>query len=504
MLGIKVSKIDFWDKQRIKNHQIEKYLQKGDFIFNSNIDSRLKRSKKSDSKKFQDILDKSLSIQTLNLDETAYLLSVSDSKNLEKMKEVAFKVKKKVYDNRIVTFAPLYLGNFCVNDCSYCGFRKSNKYTKRKVLSLAEIEAETKILAGQIGHKRLIVVYGEHPANDIDYMVDTIKTIYKVEAEVKVEGKSKNRVGQIRRVNVNAPPLAIEELKRLKGVGIGTYQVFQETYHRKTYQDVHPQGTIKSDYLWRLYVMHRALEAGVDDIGLGALFGLYDWRYEVMGLVAHNRELEKKFGIGAHTVSFPRLEPATNTPFTESPKYKVSDEDFKKLILVLRLSIPHAGMIITCRESPQIKKESIALGITQTDASSKIGIGSYSDRSDNQEGLRQQFLLSDTRSLEEVIQEFAKAGSITSFCTAGYRCGRTGECIMELLRAGKEGKFCKLNAVLTFREWLDDFASEETKKIAKKVINREIQEIKQTLPGVFPQFMEYYDRVKKGERDIYF
>lgn len=499
MISIKNQTINSWIKDRIKKDEVAKYLDNDiDFIASSDIETKLSASGKIDLGKLDEILAKSLSIKTLALEETAYLLAVSEPQALEKMKEASIKVKRKVYDNRIVTFAPLYLGNFCVNDCSYCGFRESNKYAKRKVLSLAEIEAETKILAGQIGHKRLIVVYGEHPANDIDYMLDTIQAIYNTKA------KTKRGLGQIRRVNVNAPPLSIEELKRLKGVGIGTYQVFQETYHRKSYQDVHPQGAIKSDYLWRLYVMHRALEAGVDDIGLGALFGLYDWRYEVMGLVAHNRELEEKFGVGAHTVSFPRLEPATNTPFTESPKYKVSDEDFKKLILVLRLSIPHAGMIITCRESPQIKKESIALGITQTDASSKIGIGSYSDRSDNQEGLRQQFLLSDTRSLEEVIQEFAKAGSITSFCTAGYRCGRTGECLMELLRAGKEGKFCKLNAVLTFREWLDDFASEETKTIAKKVINREIQEIKQALPGIFPQFMEYYDRVKNGERDIYF
>jgi 2-iminoacetate synthase len=316
--------------------------------------------------------------------------------------------------------------------------------------------------------------------------------------------KTKNGFGQIRRVNVNAPPFSIEELKKIKEAGIGTYQVFQETYHPDTYRMLHPENTIKGNYLWRLYCMHRALEAGIDDVGLGALFGLYDWKFEVMGLVAHNRELEKKFGIGAHTLSFPRLEPAANTPFTENPKHRVSDEYFRKLVLVLRLAVPYVGMIITCRETPQMKRESIALGITQTDASSKIGLGAYSEGIEGQDGLRQQFLLADTRSLDEMIREFAEMGYVTSFCTAGYRCGRTGECIMELLRSGKEGKFCKLNAVLTFREWLDDFASAETKKIAEPLLQKEIREISIIFPEIYLQFREYYERIAKGERDLYF
>ncbi len=498
-MEVKLTAQETWAEKRIKKDEIFKYFDGGkDFIDTGAIKATLAASRNPDPKKIKAILKKSLSIETLSLDETACLLNTEDPDLLDEMQEAALKVKKKVYDNRIVAFAPLYLGNFCVNDCLYCGFRHSNPEARRRVLSSEAIKAEAKVLAGQIGHKRLIAVYGEHPANDIDYMVDSIRTIYTVRE------KTRHGYGQIRRVNVNAPPLSVEELKRLKTAGIGTYQVFQETYHKTTYKQLHPPRTIKGNYFWRLYCMHRAFEAGIDDIGLGVLFGLYDWKFEVLGLAAHNRELEKKFGVGAHTISFPRLEPAENTPFTKNSPHQVSDANFKKLITVIRLAVPHTGMIITCRETPQIKRASLALGITQTDASSKIGIGAYSDKSKTQEGRRQQFLLADTRSLDAMIGEFAGMGIITSFCTAGYRCGRTGECIMGLLKTGAEGKFCKLNAVLTFREWLDDFASAETKKIAEEVINQEIEEIAKTIPAAFPQFMEYYHRIKKGERDLYF
>lgn len=250
--------------------------------------------------------------------------------------------------------------------------------------------------------------------------------------------------------------------------------------------------------------MHRALEAGIDDVGIGVLFGLYDWRFEVMGLLYHARELEKRFGIGPHTVSFPRLEPAFNTPFVQRTEYRVSDDDFKKLIAVIRLAVPYTGMIITAREPKEIRQEMIKFGCTQTDASTKIGVGAYSDRYSQQEAERQQFLLGDTRSLDEVIREFAQMGYITSFCTAGYRCGRTGKCIMELLRKGKEAKYCKLNAILTFREWLDDFASSETKEVGEKLIAKEMDEVKKQIPSVYPKLLEYYQRIENGERDLYF
>jgi len=313
---------DSWASKRVKKEEISRYIDKGtDFINDSQIDNKLIVSEKPDRKRIEDILAKSLAIETLTLDETAYLLNVNAPAILEKMSEAALAVKKKVYDNRIVTFAPLYLGNYCINDCLYCGFRLSNKKALRRALTLEEVERETKVLAGEIGHKRLIVVYGEHPKNDVNYMVDTIKEIYKVKV------KTKNGFGQIRRVNVNAPPLSVEELKKLGEVGIGTYQVFQETYHHKTYKSVHPNHTVKGDYAWRLYCMHRAFEAGIDDVGLGVLFGLYDWKFEVMSLVAHSRELEGRFGIGPHTISFPRMEPAANTPFASESKYKVAAKE---------------------------------------------------------------------------------------------------------------------------------------------------------------------------------
>lgn len=488
-----------WVETRIKEEEVTKYLDDGrDFIPDDRIEEKLRAHADPDPSWVREILAKSLAVEGLTPDETAALLNVDDPILEYEMRETAIAVKKKVYDNRIVTFAPLYLGNYCVNNCQYCGFRSENREAERHVLSLAEVKKEAEALAGRIGHKRLILVYGEHPLNDVDYMVDSMKAVY----EVKV--KTRGGVGNIRRVNVNAAPLCIEDLKRLHEVGIGTYQVFQETYHRETYARVHPAGTVKANYRWRLYCMHRALEAGIDDVGIGALFGLYDWKFEVMGLVYHAWELERKFGIGPHTVSFPRLEPALNTPIGENSPCRVSDRDFKRLILAIRLAIPHAGMIITARENPDIRRDAIGLGVTQMDASSKIGIGAYSANGPKQEAAIQQFLLGDTRSLEEVIRELAQMGYITSFCTAGYRCGRTGKCIMELLRSGAEGKFCKLNAVLTFREWLDDFTEEPTRKACEWVIDREIREIRDQMPGIFPKFMEHYERVKKGERDLYF
>lgn len=498
---MKNQKLDIkkWTSDRIKKEEINRYLQPGgkDFIEDGLILKKLKEAK-PDFGLVKDILAKSLAIKTLSLEETAILLKVEDNDLLSLMAETAFKIKKKVYDNRIVTFAPLYLGNFCVNDCLYCGFKNSNKNSKRKVLSKYEIESDIKVLAGQIGHKRLIVVYGEHPFNDVDYIEDSIKTIYSVKE------KTKNGFGQIRRVNVNAPPFEIADLRRLHQVGIGTYQVFQETYHHDTYRKLHPQGTIKGNYSWRLYCMHRAYQAGIDDVGVGALFGLYDWKFEAMGLVAHAHELENKFGIGPHTISFPRLEPADNSPYAQNSKYQVSDDDFKKLITVIRLAVPYTGLIITARETAQMRRKSLQLGVTQTDASSRIGIGGYSQATQTQSSNRQQFLLGDTRSLDEVIREFAQSGFITSFCTAGYRCGRTGKCIMDLLRSGEEGKFCKLNAILTFREWLDDFASTKTKQVSQKVIEQEIEQVRERMPNIFQKFTAAYNKIKAGQRDIYF
>lgn len=484
---------------RIKPDQINKYLSGGKcFVDAPQIEARLKTNAKPDAARVRAILAKALAIQTLTPDETACLLNVADDALWEEMAAAAGKVKQTVYDNRIVTFAPLYCSNLCVNDCQYCGFRHSNSAAQRHKLTSDQIRKETEVLAGIIGHKRLIVVFGEHPQTDTDYIASTIETIMGVKMQTR------GGVGRIRRCNVNAAPMSIEDLRLLKKVGIGTFQVFQETYHPEQYSRLHPAGTIKGDYLWRLYAMHRAMEAGVDDVGLGALFGLYDWKFEVMALLHHAIELENVFGIGPHTISFPRLEPADNTPLTHSSKYMVSDADFRKLVIVIRLAVPYTGMILTARENAAIRTQILPLGCTQIDASSRIGIGAYADAPLEQQGNKQQFILGDTRSLDTAVRDLAEAGFITSFCTAGYRCGRTGKQIMNLLRCGQEGQFCKLNAIITFREWLDDFASPATKVAGENIIAREIGEIRQKLPAFHAQFLEYYEKTKSGVRDLYF
>ncbi len=480
---------------------ITKYLNNGrDFIDEDAIELCLKKAK-ADPARVREIISKALaSCETLEPGETATLLSVEDPLLLEEMYAAAALVKKKVYDNRVVTFAPLYCANLCENNCLYCGFRKDNTSEIRRKLSMDEIRKETEVLAGVIGHKRLVVVFGESRATGADYIAESIRTIYSVKV------KTRKGFGQIRRVNVNAAPMSVEDLKKLKTAGIGTFQVFQETYHRKTYADIHPGGTPKSDFRWRLYAMHRAFEAGIDDVALGALFGLYNWKFEVMALLTHAKELEKTFGIGPHTISFPRIEDAAGTDFNRKSTHRVSDRDFKKLVAVLRLSVPYAGMLVTAREKPEIIRDVIPM-CTQRDASSRIGIGAYSDRYSAQEAKRQQFMLGDTRSLDEVIGELAALGHITSFCTSGYRCGRTGDHIMKMLKSGKEGRFCKLNAILTFREWLDDFASPATQAAGEKLILREIKEALNSETynlEMRTKLTGYYNRIKSGERDLCF
>ncbi len=497
MVSRDISRKD-WIEQRIKPDEYRKYLDQGQsFIDDKFLQRIVADDSQPDPLQVRDILQKSLEIESLTEEETAVLTRVQDPDLLATMEATALKVKKKVYDNRIVTFAPLYLNNICVNNCLYCGFRTANQQVDRKILSSRQIRDETRVLAGEIGHKRLIVVYGEAPETDIDYMEESIETIYSVKVPVR------NGEGRIRRVNLNAPPLQKRELERLKTVGIGTYQVFQETYHAETYHRVHPGGTLKNDYLWRLYSMHRAYEAGVDDFGLGVLFGLYDWRYELLGLVSHARELEEKFGVGPHTISFPRLEPALGAKIVENSKYRLADSEFKRLITVLRLAVPYTGLIITARESAALRDQVIELGCTQADASTKLGIGGYSYDEAAQSKAKQQFIIGDTRSLDSLVRSLIKRGYIVSFCTAGYRCGRTGESIMKLLKTGKEGEYCKLNAVLTFREWLDDFASEETRVLGERLIQKEISRIKQQLPEIYSRFQEYYSKTVDGKRDLF-
>lgn len=492
-----------WKEQLISQDEIDRYLVDGkDFIDEEQINATLQKNEKSDHARIRKIIAKAYSIELMSNDDVAALLHVTDPEIRNEIVLAAKEIKKKVYDSRVVTFAPLYCGSKCINRCAYCGFKSDNLSVVRKVLTMDEIREETRVLAGIIGHKRLIVVFGEHPETDADYIAETMKTIYEVKVPVR------NGMGEIRRVNVNAAPLPIRDLKKLQEAGIGTYQVFQETYHHETYQEVHPANTLKGNYQWRLYALHRAMDAGIDDVAIGALFGLYDWKFEVMGLVAHARDLERLYNIGPHTVSFPRLTPAIGTTFDHTC-HQVNDADFTHLIAVLRLAIPYAGMIITNRETPEIM-ESVIDMCTQRDAESKIGIGDYADtyRKD-QRAEREQFKLNDTSNLDQVIQKLVSQGHITSFCTAGYRCGRTGDKIMGLLKSGQEGCFCKLNAVLTFKEWLEDFGSEQTKEIGEALIKKEMDEIRLRVPQDFPQatyrkFLSDYNKIKEGVRDIYY
>ncbi len=490
---------DAWMRTRIRDDQKKRYLvENRDFIDDASIASCLSGAMRPDASAVREIIAKARSIETLTPEETAMLLNVDDPKLVCEMEAAALAVKTKVYDNRIVTFAPLYMSSRCVNNCAYCGFRQGNSSMKRGVLSQDEVRLETEVLAGAIGHKRIIAVYGEHPSSGVDYIAETMRTIYGVTM------KTRKGTGRIRRINVNAAPMSIDELHTLKQAGLGTYQVFQETYHHGTYADVHPAHTLKGDYQWRLYSMHRAMEAGIDDVGIGALFGLSDWKFEVMGLLAHARELEARFGVGPHTISFPRLEPAENSALSLHPVNRVDDACFQRAVTVLRLAVPYTGMILTARENKAMRNRLIGMGVTQTDASARIGLGGYRSDTEAQTSGEQQFMLGDTRTLDELVGDLARMGRITSFCTAGYGCGRTGKCIMDMLRSGKEGNFCKLNAVITYREWLDDFATPATKAAGEAVIAGEIDEIRNSMPGAFEAFTKQYEATKNGERDLYF
>ena len=460
------------------------------FIDDEMIWNTLEKEKNPSKERIRDILKKALEKKGLDFDESAALLQNNDKELLEEMYHTARQIKEEIYGNRIVLFAPLYVGNKCINDCVYCGFRISNKDCHRKTLSIDELKKEVVSLEKN-GHKRLIMVYGEHPDYSAEFIAKTVNTVYETKYEK----------GEIRRVNINAAPLDVEGYKIVKEAGIGTYQIFQETYHQDTYKKLHPRGP-KSNFLWRLYGLDRAMEGGIDDLGIGALMGLYDWRFEVLALLQHSLHLEERFGVGPHTISFPRIEPAYGSDFTKAPPYRVSDDDFKKLVAILRLSVPYTGMILTAREPVEIRNEIIKLGVSQIDGGSAIGIGEYSHREDKELLKKSQFVLGDHRSLDEVIYELATTGFLPSFCTACYRVGRTGEHFMELSKPGEIKHFCQPNAILTFSEYLLDYASEKTKKAGFELIKNELKSLVGT--ELFYKLNDKLDDLYQGKRDLYF
>ncbi len=459
------------------------------FIPEQEIFDYLEKTKNPTKARVKEIIAKSLNKNRLSPEETATLINCEDPELIQEIYKGARALKEKIYGNRIVLFAPLYVGNECVNDCAYCGFRISNKETHRNTLTMDQLGEEVEALEA-LGHKRLIMVYGEHHMYSPEFIRDTVLKTYATKV-----GK-----GEIRRVNINAAPLDIEGFKTVKSSGIGTYQIFQETYHQESYKKFHPSGP-KSNYLWRLYGLDRAMEAGIDDLGIGALMGLYDWRFEVMGLLYHTIHLENKYNIGPHTISFPRIEPANNTEITEQPPYAVSDDDFKKLVAILRLAVPYTGLILTARESIAIRNEVIAFGVSQIDAGSSIGIGDYSHK-DEESFKKSQFVLGDQRSLDDVIRELATHGFLPSFCTACYRLGRTGEHFMEFAIPGFVKKFCTPNAILTVSEYVHDYATEETIKAVTEQIQREIEDFEDE--KIKQELKDKLVRVANGERDLYF
>ncbi len=459
------------------------------FIPTGKIESLLEEYRNPDRIRVRDIIQKSLDKNRLDPDEVACLIGAEDQDLIHEIQEGAHELKERIYGNRIVLFAPLYIGNDCINDCVYCGFRVSNTEADRNTLTMQQLEAEVRSLVTK-GHKRLILVYGEHPRYDAQFIHDTVKKVYATK-----EGK-----GEIRRVNINAAPLDVEGYKLVKEAGIGTYQIFQETYHLPTYQKMHPSGP-KSDFLWRLYGLDRAMEGGIDDLGIGALMGLYDWRFEVMGLLYHTIHLEDRFNIGPHTISFPRIELANNTDFTKAPPNAVSDAAFKKLVAIIRLAVPYTGMILTAREPIEIRNEVLRYGVSQIDAGSSIGIGDYAAK-DAGSFRKSQFALMDNRSLDEVIGELAHSGYIPSFCTACYRLGRTGEHFMEFAIPGFVKRYCTPNAILTFLEYIEDYASSGTKEAGLALLDDELTKVADE--GTKAEILKRMGRVRDGERDLYF
>ena len=461
-----------------------------DFIDDEKIWEELNKHENPSKEDVEKVLEKAEKKIRLGPEEMAILIQNKDTETINKMYKIANRLKKDVYGERMVFFAPLYISNKCVNNCKYCGFRKENKKIERKTLSMEEISEEVKIMINE-GQKRTILVYGESPETTVDFMCESIQQVYNT--------KSEN--GEIRRTNINCAPLSREELKKLKKVGIGTFQVFQETYHHETYRKMHPENTIKGHYRWRLYAQDRAMDVGLDDVGIGVLFGLYDWRFEVMGLLYHTIHLEEKYnGVGPHTISIPRIEPAIGTPYPSEVKYAVSDEDFKKLVAILRLSVPYTGIILTAREKPEVRKEVIPLGVSQIDAGTRIGVGGYKKSQGNELPEKEQFQLGDVRSLDDVIGETCKMGGLPSFCTACYRAGRTGEEFMEVAKSSFVHNFCMPNAILTLKEYLLDYASEETKIAGEKAIEKYLDKLEEEKTKEF--VLEALNRMEKGERDI--
>ena len=462
-----------------------------DFINDDEINSLIAKGKElvSDKELVREIIEKSKSAEGLTPEETAVLLNLEDKELIEEMFKAARQVKEKLYGKRLVVFAPLYVSNYCVNNCTYCGYKYCNDELKRKKLNKEQLIEEVKVLES-LGHKRIALEAGEDPVNaPLDYILDCIKSIYSIKFDN----------GSIRRINVNIAATTVENYKRLKDAEIGTYILFQETYHKPTYERLHVSGP-KHNYNYHTTAMHRAREAGIDDIGMGVLYGLYDYKYETLAMLMHAMDLEETTGVGPHTLSVPRIRPAENVSLENYP-YLVDDEDFKKIVAILRLAVPYAGLILSTREEPGLRDEIIALGVSQVSTGSCTGVGGYSESYVDPEE-KPQFEVGDHRSPVEMIESLMEAGYIPSYCTACYREGRTGERFMEIVKSGELYKICEANALITLKEFIDDYGTDKTREIGDKLIKKSIDEIDNE--SFRRSVEEKINKISKGTRDLRF
>ncbi len=454
-----------------------------DIIDETYIRKILDAARNPNMNEIEKIIQKARHRKKLNHMDIAMLLNAHDKKQLQKISEVAGQLKDEIYGSRVVMFAPLYISNFCVNNCKYCGYRRDNNFTRKK-LAQEQIKQQA-INLEKLGHKRLALEVGESPKETpIDYVVESIKTIYDNSS--------------IRRINVNIAATSVEEYKKLKEVGIGTYILFQETYDKTIYQDQHPKS-LKGDYDYHLHAFDRAFEAGIDDVGAGVLFGLANWKFEVMSLIIHNEYLEKKYGVGFHTISVPRLKKAEGMSLEDYP-HMIDDEQFKRLVTIIRLAVPYVGIILSTRETKEMREILIKHGVSQISAGSKTDVGGYHDEMEEHEP--DQFELSDERSVMEVNKDLIEKGFIPSYCTACYRKGRTGDRFMKLAKTGSIGLICEPNAIMTLTEYVMDYGDQDLIETGLKFIFSHAETIKNQT--VKEKLKTNIYRIIKGERDLFF
>ncbi len=462
-----------------------------DFIKHDEILNCIKygEEKASDKEYVKSLLEKAKELKGLNHREAAVLLSIEDEELLEEIYNIAGYIKDKIYGERIVMFAPLYISNYCVNNCEYCGYKHDNKNMKRKKLTMEQLEKEVKVLES-LGHKRLALEAGEDPVNcDLDYVIKCLEKIYSVKLDN----------GSIRRVNVNVAATTVEEYKRLKDADIGTYILFQESYNKERYEELHPQGP-KHNYNWHTTAMHRAMQAGIDDVGMGVLYGLYEYKYETIAMFMHGEHLEQEFGVGPHTLSVPRMRKAEGVDLEKFPNV-IDDSTFKKVVAIVRLAVPYTGIILSTRESAEFRKELLKIGISQVSAGSCTDVGGYMEEYDN--GLlknKPQFEVADHRTPMEVLKGLLKDGYLPSYCTACYREGRTGDRFMPLAKSGQIHNVCQPNAILTLKEYILDYGDEELRDIGEKKIKEAIEAIPKESARELTK--RYIKRLEEGERDL--